>query len=110
MDAYAESAYSAPRAAIGEQIFIAPSSKVLPTFLKTVRTVGLVMAVVLLLALRLTEQLIITIAALLVMAFDIPDSPTSRAITKPAVSEPAASVSPLKAKFDSDRFQLADPW
>jgi hypothetical protein len=109
MDTYAESAYSAPLAGLRDQkMFIAPSSKVLPTFFKTVRTIGLVIAVVLLFALRLTEQLIITIAALLLMAFDIPDSPT-QVISKPAPSAPKVEAS-VENGFDGDRFQIADPW
>ncbi|MBW4550874.1 MAG: hypothetical protein KME35_07170 [Aphanocapsa sp. GSE-SYN-MK-11-07L] len=109
MDTCAESAYSAPLAGLGEQqMFIAPSSKVLPTFLRTIRTVGLVMAVVILFALRLTEQLIITIAALLLMAFDIPDSPT-QVISKPAPFAPKLEAT-VENGFDGDRFQIADPW
>jgi hypothetical protein len=94
----------------GKQISIAPASKWLRTAASTIYTLGLAIAVAVLFALWLTGKLVILVAALLVMAFDIPDSPTQMTVTKPAVSEPVASAPTLKAGFDSDRFQVADPW
>ncbi len=92
----------------GKKIFIPPSSELIRSVLSTVYTLGLAIAVAVLFVLWLTGKLIILVAALLVMAFDIPAPATQMAVTKITVSEPSAS--PPTVETVNYQGLIADPW
>jgi hypothetical protein len=109
MDTSANSLLTIPVATpAGKQISIPPASKWLRTAASTIYTLGLAIAVAVLFALWLTGKLVILVAALLVMAFDMPP-PTSRpAVTNISVCEPLASGSSVDSRFDYGL--IPDPW
>jgi hypothetical protein len=109
MDTSANSLLTIPLATpAGQEISIAPASKLLRTAVSTIYTLGLAIAVAVLFALWLTGKLVILVAALLVMAFDMP-APTSRStVTKVSVSEPLASAP--KSDLGFDYGLIPDPW
>jgi uncharacterized membrane protein len=104
MDTSANSLLTIPLATpAGQEISIVPASKLLRTAGRTIYTLGLAIAVAVLFALWLTGKVVILVAALLVMAFDIP-APTSRVAVK------KASVSVPKVDLGFDYGLVADPW
>jgi hypothetical protein len=75
-------------------MFIAPSNRSLSTAINLIRILGMGLAVVILFVLWVTSQVCILIAALLVMAVDIP--------------APAAQIRPRTGQQED--LILPDPW
>jgi hypothetical protein len=92
----------------GKEVSIAPASKLIRTAVSTIYTLGLAIAVAVLFALWLTGKLVILVAALLVMAFDMPAPASRPAVTKISVSEPPASAPSVDSGFNYEL--VADPW